>query len=323
MPDPRRVISLEPIDPETDVDTCYRLAFDCEQAVVDSPDTTREEIASLLGSPDADLVDGTRKAVDEDGEVVGFISVEVDRTGREVMIDAYVRPDAAESTWDLLLGHGRRFAEAKVAALAEDERSGWVIGGGSHSIDERYGGALARAGLTTVRRFHTMSLAFDPQSPPIRPTLAADVTVDVVGEDPERLQVAHAVSNESFLEHWHYVSRTFEEFMLWARNSSFDPTQWLLASVDGAPAGVCLGNDRLAALGWSYVSTLGVLEPHRGRGLGRVMLQTFFADAFARGRAGVKLGVDTENSTGAPALYSAVGMVPSQIIDAWERPLDD
>jgi mycothiol synthase len=315
------VISLKPVDLENDVDTCYRLALDCEQAVVDSPDTTREEIASLLGSPDADLVDGTRKAVDEDGAAAGFISVEVDRTGREVMVDAYVHPDAADSTWDLLLGHARRFAEAKVAALPEDERAGWVMGGGSHSVDRRYGGALSRAGLTAVRRFHTMSLAFDPQSPPGRPALADDVTMDVVGDDPERLRAAHAVSNESFLEHWHYVSRSFDEFMLWARNSSFDPTQWLLASVDGTPAGVCIGNDRLAALGWSYVSTLGVLAPHRGRGLGRTMLQTFFADAYARGRVGVKLGVDTENSTGAPALYTAVGMVPSQIIDAWELPL--
>ena len=92
---------------------------------------------------------------------------------------------------------------------------------------------------------------------------------------------------------------------------SFDPTQWWLASVDGKPAGVSLGNEHLAENGWGYVGTLGVVKEFRGRGIARLLLETAFAEAHARGRVGVKLGVDSENSTGAPALYGAVGMVPA------------
>ena len=105
------------------------------------------------------------------------------------------------------------------------------------------------------------------------------------------------------------------------RSRSYDPTQWWIASVDGTPAGVCFGDDHLAELGWSYVGALGVLEGHRGRGLGRLLLETFFAHAHERGRIGVKLGVDTDNDTGASALYSSVGMTASRIIEAWERVL--
>ena len=82
-----------------------------------------------------------------------------------------------------------------------------------------------------------------------------------------------------------------------------------------------LGNEHLAELNWGYIDTLGVLEEFRRSGIARLLLETAFAEAYARGRVGVKLGVDTENATGAPALYAAVGMSPLQTIDAWERPV--
>ena len=49
--------------------------------------------------------------------------------------------------------------------------------------------------------------------------------------------------------------------MAWFRSHSFDPSQWLIASVDGEPAGVCLGDDHLAELNWGYVQ-----HPRRARG---------------------------------------------------------
>ena len=77
-----------------------------------------------------------------------------------------------------------------------------------------------------------------------------------------------------------------------------------------------------AEVGSSYVSMLGVLPQFRGRGLGRALLLTAFAEAARRGRTSVRLGVDTENGTGAPALYAGVGMTPVETIEAYEQPLD-
>ena len=147
----------------------------------------------------------------------------------------------------------------------------------------------------------------------------------VAGDDEALWRLAHGIANAAFKDHWDHVDHSYEHDMAWFRSNSFDPTQWLIASVDGDPAGVCLGNDHLAELNWGYISTLGVLEEYRGRGIARFLLQTAFAEAYARGRVGVKLGVDSENATGAPALYTAVGMRAVQEIDAWaaDRPPAD
>jgi ribosomal protein S18 acetylase RimI-like enzyme len=306
---------------DVDLDAVFKVAYACELDVVDDPDTTREDIHNLIKSPDADLINGTRVATDEAGSIVGFISLEVDRAGHEIFADAYVVPGQPDSTWDQLLQHAGQYAEAVVAALPADERPGWVLGGGSYSSDQRYSAVLRRAGMTTVRRFHTMAIGFDPTKPPEPPQPLPGVELSIVGEDEQLSRTAHALWSASFSEHWRFVTRPYDEFMTHSRSRSFDPTQWWIASVDGVPAGVCLGNDHLAELGWGYVSTLGVLAEFRGRGMARLLLEAFFVQAYERGRVGVKLGVDTENHTGAPALYASVGMTPSRVIDAWERAL--
>ncbi len=313
--------TLRPVDFDADLDAIFEVAYACELEVVDDPDTTREDIRNLIESPDADLVHGTRVATDDDDTIVGFVSLEVDRAGREIFADAYVAPGRPDGAWDQLLQHAGQYAEGLVAGEPADQRSGWVLAAGSYSSDDRYAAVLRRAGMTPVRRFHTMAIHFDPANPPKAPQPLPGVGLSVVGEDEELSRTAHALWSESFSEHWRFVTRPYDAFMMHSRSRSFDPTQWWIASVDGVPAGICLGNDHLAELRWGYVSTLGVLAEFRGRGLARLMLETFFAQAFDRGRVGVKLGVDTENHTGAPALYASVGMTPSRVIDAWERAL--
>ena len=315
-------VHAAPVDPETDLDELYKVALACEAAEIDEPDTTRDDISSLLRSPDADLVDGTRKAVDAGGSIAGVVFVEVDEAGREVFADTYVSPEAPDETFDLLLGHAATYGEALVASRSAGERGRWILASGCYAGAARYSAALSRAGMTTVRRFHTMAVTFDPDEPPEWPPLHAEVTAEIVGRSEAGLRTAHEVWQESFTEHWRNVPRSYEDFMAWARVRSFNPDEWWLFFVAGEPAGVCIGNDHLADLGHGYVSILGVLKAFRRQGLGRLMLETFFAQAHTQGRVGVKLGVDVENGTGAPALYAAVGMTPVAVIDAWELPLD-
>ena len=316
------VISLRPVDPVADLGALVVVARECEAHAVDSPTTSRSDIESLFASPEADLAHGTRVAVDEAGTPVGFVSVEVDETGRQVEADAYVSPQADDSVWDLLLDHARTYARRRVSALEPGERRGWVLAGGCYLDDARYGGALARAGLAPVRRFHTMGVVFDASRPPAPPSVPAGVSLQVVGPSEAGLRTAHAVADESFVGHWRHVHRPYEDWIAYVRTRSFAPDQWWIASVDGVPAAVCLANEHLAEHGWGYVGTLGVLAEHRGRGLGRLLLEQFFTQSSERGRLGVRLAVDTENGTGAPALYAAVGMTPVEVIDAWELPLD-
>jgi ribosomal protein S18 acetylase RimI-like enzyme len=50
------------------------------------------------------------------------------------------------------------------------------------------------------------------------------------------------------------------------------------------------------------------LREFRGRGLGRALLLTAFAEFHRRGERKVSLGVDASNPSGAVALYESVGM---------------
>jgi mycothiol synthase len=72
----------------------------------------------------------------------------------------------------------------------------------------------------------------------------------------------------------------------------------------------------------AWVHELGVLEGHRGTGIGWALLQRVFAELAASGRTIVKLNVDGENRTGATRLYEGVGMRPWRSWHFYEKRID-
>lgn len=318
------MLELRPIDPEADLDALFAIAYASDALATGEPETTRADIHHLLTSPQVDHERGSRK-VQAGERTVGFVVAEVDGPGETVFLDTYVDPvgdvDDEREAWDTLLAHGVAFAQSCVRSLPAQHGSGWGIGAGCYEPDERYAAVLARWDLQQVRRFHRMEITFDEASPPAAPVPPAGVQLVAAGDDERLLRTAHAVVQDAFDGAWRHVHRPYDDWMDYFRNESFDPAQWWIAYVDGDPAGVCLGNDHLAELGLGYVSMLGVLPAHRGRGLARLMLQQAFAQDAAAGRRGTRLGVDTDNDTGALELYTSVGMTPVETIVAWRRPL--
>jgi ribosomal protein S18 acetylase RimI-like enzyme len=74
-------------------------------------------------------------------------------------------------------------------------------------------------------------------------------------------------------------------------------------------------NDR-ASMAW--IGHLGVLRQARGQGLGSYLLRHAFGHYAALGRDRIGLGVDTDNSSGALALYERHGMTLDFAVDTWE-----
>lgn len=68
----------------------------------------------------------------------------------------------------------------------------------------------------------------------------------------------------------------------------------------------------------AWISSLGVLPKARGNGLGSHLLRHAFGHYAALGRHRIGLNVDTDNSTGALALYERHGMTLDFAVDAWE-----
>jgi len=60
-----------------------------------------------------------------------------------------------------------------------------------------------------------------------------------------------------------------------------------------------------------------VLRSHRGRGIATALLQESFAEFERRGLPRVRLNVDSDNLTGAVALYERVGMRVVSSYDLW------
>ena len=173
---------------------------------------------------------------------------------------------------------------------------------------------LAARDLSPVRHFWHMEIGLKG---PIEPGPVPQ-GIEITGIDtPGDLPAVHSLLNETFADHWDHHPELFDK---WARNEtgspSFDPSLWLLAKGKGQPVATLTGlvqSDR----GW--VNQLGVLANSRGRGIGAALLRHAFATFAGRGLRRVLLNVDSENPTGATALYERVGMRVVKRWDLWER----
>jgi len=177
-----------------------------------------------------------------------------------------------------------------------------------HVDDELRSGWLTAAGGRVVRQFWRMAIDFDAVAV-AEPAAPTGVELFVVGADPVRQRAVFDVVDSAFRDHFgHDPERgsTFEDFLTRTHaETGFDDTLWWLATVDGEPAAALVARE---LEGGGYVSTLGTLAALRGRGLGRLLLRTAFAEFRRRGFRRALLNVDAENPTGAVALYESVGM---------------
>jgi len=182
--------------------------------------------------------------------------------------------------------------------------------------DQRTATALRAAGFAPERTFWRMERPLPPGLTASEPPRG--VAVRPALDEPADRTLLHQLFNGSFAEHWGTVVRTEDDWWQRVRGVfGVDPTQWWVAEVDGEPAGFVLGDASRAADGGGYVRTLGVLPTARGRGVGRHLLEVVFAEQARRGWTWSQLTVDSGNSTGAPRLYTSVGMAPVEVIDLY------
>jgi mycothiol synthase len=165
---------------------------------------------------------------------------------------------------------------------------------------------LETYGYAAIRSFWEMTMDLDdsfeagavPEGVSIRP-----VVIEVDGP------AAFSVVNTAFRSHFGYVEETFEGWLAQQEaDDTWDPTLGLLAEVDGTIVG--FSNNGVID-GTGYVFELGVLPEMQGQGIGRALLRHSFAMLARRGIPKGRLGVDTENSTGAVELYRSIGMTPA------------
>jgi len=136
------------------------------------------------------------------------------------------------------------------------------------------------------------------------PAVAVPPGIEVRPLRDNEERTLHRLNEEAFAEHWGFMPAPFEGWReMFA--ASLDAGLVWVADEAGEPVGelvLLLQGDR----GW--VEVLGVLPGHRGRGIGRALLRTGFAELARHGCRKAMLGVDGGNESGALRLYESEGM---------------
>lgn len=326
-------ILLEPLDvddPEIAA-AAFTVARDCELAVLGESDETLDSVRSTLTGPLAWRAE--HRLARRGDEIVGVLLAELDEDGREVFVDAYAVGEDTAAVDHALMAHGLAAGieygrthptgqpvPADPYTLSTDL---WQVVAGCPVADVEHAGVLAGLGFRTIRRFWRMRWDLAGVTTDV-PTPPAGVTRRRVDGDADR-RAMHRAFTESFAHH--FGSTHDYEFEPWLEQivalPGTDPDQWYLATLDDEVVALCLCDDSRASTGDGYVRTLGVVDSARGRGIGRWLLQCAAADAVARGRTGLALSVDGQNTTGATALYESVGFVTTSEIDVWCYPVLD
>ena len=176
--------------------------------------------------------------------------------------------------------------------------------------------SLERRGFTAGRQYFEMALD-------LRGTLEAPAWPAGVEARPFRNGIddrrVHEADVEAFAEHFLFKADSFETWRLWHLEApDADPTLWRLAWDGDTLAGFVMA---VTSDEGALISSLAVLKPWRGRGIGRALLGAAFAVLRERGETVVRLYVDAANVTDAVRVYEAAGMYVARRFDVMQRPL--
>ena len=296
-----------------DVDIAYSVVSAADAGVLAMADASRESVRSDLTNPDA-MRQEHRLVFASDGEAVGLVIIERDDEARTLFVDSYAVPDHGRALLAPLVEMGLEAAQGLAVG------GGWKAEAGAFVQDEVYLDVLDAAGFTEVRRFWHMHIDLGPEHLEA-PDAPAGVTVTLATTDDDR-RLLHRIDEVAFAEHFGFVPRPYEEWIPWFRDRrDARPELWRLAWLDGEPVGLCMQDDSRIERDAGHVRVLGVVPEARGRGIATWLLRSAFSQAASEGRTAMTLTVDSDNTTGATALYERAGMTPERVIVLLRRPL--
>jgi mycothiol synthase len=296
-----------------DLDEVAALLEAWELAHFGETDATRSELQFEWGAAWVDIERDTRLILNADGELAAYAEHASPDPAHRFEVFGPVHPRS----------EGRGLGSAILDWAEVQTRSRLAPGSATrlwNTAPARDGGAirlLEAYGYERIRTFRQLTIDLDgsfdagplPDGVTIRPFVA-----------PEDGPAAFAVLDAGFATHFGYFQETFEAW--WAQqpaDETWDPTLGLVAELDGAIVGY---SNNGVIDGTAHVYELAVVPERQGRGIGRALLRRSFAMFAARGIRKGRIGVDTENVTGAAVLYRSIGMEPVREHHVFEKHLE-
>ena len=293
-----------------DLDEIASLLEAWELAHFGETDATRSELQFEWGAAWFDMERDTRMIRAPDGALVAYATHATPDKGQRF-----------EAFGPVLPGFEGRGLGSSIVDWAETQTRSRLEPGSAtqlwNSAPAHDSGAirlLETRGYKRIRTFQQLSIDLDPSFEAGPLPDGVSIRQHEPGVDSP---AAFAVLNQAFRSHFGYWEETFEEW--WAQqqaDETWDPSLGLVAELDGQIVGA---SNNGVIDGTAYVFELGVLPARQGRGIGRALLRHSFARFAAQGVRKGRLGVDTENVTGAAALYRSIGMEPVQEHHVFEK----
>ena len=277
--------------------------------------STPERVLKNWDHPKFDLSTDSRLVFAPDGALIGYAHV---RDVKDPPVDVFagysVHPDydKAEWLWDDLFSWLDTEARRVIPKAPEDARIALVAGTSEQDVTNQR--EMERHGFEYSRTFHRMAISFCEPALPVHFPDGYAVRPVVPGEDDIELTTVY---REAFADHYGIIRQPFktdlEEWRQLMQEDAFDAGLWHIAYAieDGAIVGFCVCHTQAPGdPERALINDVGVRPAWRRRGIGRALLLHAFAEFAACGIHSALLNVDSENRTGAPALYERVGMSP-------------
>ena len=289
--------------------------------------TTVADLENWLGYPMAGFDPGTDVVLAEvDGVLVGYAWVDwVDTTDglREFRLGGYVHPDwQGRGIGRRLLAWQEAHARAHPAATASTRPLSF--GTWASDLNVAKGRLMAAAGYATARYFFEM---LRPTLDEIEvPPMPDGLEIRPMAKDRESKKQLWDADVEAFEDHWGGFDSSDAAFEAWLVRPNWDSDLWIVAwdgdEVAGAVMNTVYADDNEAfgrRRGW--LDSVFTRRAWRRRGLGAALVARSLVRLREAGMSEAMLGVDSDNPSGALALYERAGFAVHRRSAAYRKPM--
>ncbi|MFG1897451.1 GNAT family N-acetyltransferase [Micromonospora zamorensis] len=296
-----------------DVPAILAVVHAADTFAIGHPDFDAEDVAASLTAPYFDPARDSWLAVDPEGDVVGWATVDNPTgVGRE-FVEIYVDPVRAATVRAPLLA---RQLDRVAERAAERGLPSLTVRCAVFAPERDWERSLREVGFTLVKRYVRMNGPLTGL--PEQPAGPSGVTVRQVRPDDEAdLREFHRITETAFADTADHEPVSYERWR--ARIGDLNAwDEWFVAEVDGVPVGALQSSDQALDQQQGWVKSLSVLSAYRRRGVGAALLRRAFARYAEKGRQSVGLGVDLTNPTAPLSLYESVGLRETLWTDMYE-----
>jgi mycothiol synthase len=262
------------------------------------------------------------------GRLVGYAWVDwIDTSDgllREFRVGGYVHPDwQGRGIGRTILAWQEARARAHPAAAATDRPL--ALGTWSSEANDRKIRLFTHAGYERVRSFFEM---LRPNLDDIElPPMPDGLEVRPVGLDRASQRQFWDADVEAFADHWGGFDASDEAFEAWLTQPERDPALWVVGwdgdEIAGAVTNAIYAHENEAfgrERGW--MDTVFVRRRWRRRGLAAALVARSFVRLREEGMTQAGLGVDSDNPSGAMALYGKAGFEIHRRSGAYRKPME-